>query len=185
MKNILAILFLFVTVKAHVWPEHNSHAQSRPPAFPMNLGYNYGRPHNHFHNFNWHQRRNDFMEPSYNNADWVCRNPKTGDMMIITSDNSMDRPTSGQHWHANPYDQSQHYPTGQTEHYPWTNRNPNENPNENPIQNPNGPEENNHNLDNVNIDVTVPTTIGDTNNNDNEATKYHGGEGLIDVRIGE
>ncbi|XP_076287071.1 uncharacterized protein LOC143212310 isoform X2 [Lasioglossum baleicum] len=115
-------------------------------------------PGNHQPSPNWNQQQTQFQQNGNLNsaevgkAEWVCRNPATGDMMVIVGINGGGPPSE----------------TGQNpRHVPDTNGNDHRrgNPNDGNLNNG---------------EHTTPQST----NSANEPSLPHGGEGLIDVRLG-
>ncbi|XP_033340365.1 uncharacterized protein LOC117228626 [Megalopta genalis] len=103
---------------------------------------------------NWYQQTSNMNSIDLSKAEWVCQNPITKDTMIIISANT--QPSE----------------TGQ-------GQNPGEGPNINENNNHGNPNDGNLNNDKHNHNVNT-TPQSDTN----EPSRSHGGEGLIDVRLG-
>lgn len=87
-------------------------------------------------------------------AEWVCQNPTTKDTMIIISDSTITTQTG-------------------------EGQNPGKGPNINQNNNHGNPNDENFNNGGRNHHVTT-TPQSDAN----ESTQQHGGEGLIDIRLG-
>ncbi|XP_011329344.1 GATA zinc finger domain-containing protein 10 isoform X2 [Ooceraea biroi] len=120
-------------------------------------------------------------------VEWVCQSPKTNDIMVIATDNTRQQyPGRGPWWqwqNVPPGHQNHHQPSGNY----WTQ----------PIiivqQEPTR-------TDGTRLPFTTPQMPTTHNNNDgsnnnnnnnhnnhqpNTTPQYHGGEGIIDIRLGE
>ncbi|XP_012232751.1 uncharacterized protein [Linepithema humile] len=157
MKMLLIAIALLVAVeaKAYQWATYGPNIQT-------------GRGNNPPRGPTWmqQQNQNNIFGPD---VEWVCQNPKTNDLMIIAADNTQHRHPGRGPW--------QNVPPGHQKHqqyWPQPIIIVEERPDNNQIS-PSPPLDNNNNINNNN------------NNNDNQpqtTPHYHGGEGLIDVRMG-
>lgn len=157
MKILLITLLLFIALGAKAeWRPHRG----------FGFGRGRGPP--------WGYPQQNQININSEGIEWVCQNPKTNDIMIIASDDTpQQQPQQPQHPGRGPWWQWQSQPPGHQNHHQqqdgnhWTviTKDPTQEGTHN--QFPKIPE--------------IPN-----NNHQSETTPhYHGGEGLIDIRMGE
>ncbi|KYN04088.1 PREDICTED: uncharacterized protein LOC108772777 [Cyphomyrmex costatus] len=156
MKILLIAVALLIAIETEAYPGWSGY-----PGFQNGRGNNPGQ--------GWgHQQRIE----QQNNIEWVCKNPRTNDIMIIASDETRHIPQHNQEswwqWqNVPPGHQWQHHQQGNQ----WNK----------PIiiiqETPN--------TDTNHISSPLPTTeIPNNNNEQTNSPPYHGGEGIIDIRAG-
>ncbi|XP_072767847.1 uncharacterized protein [Anoplolepis gracilipes] len=166
MKVLLIAVVLLVAVEAHQgWPFYNFGGPGQ--------GHNPGRGP-------WAYPQQQSQNTIFgSDVEWVCQNPKTKDMMIIATDNTRQQYPNGgsQQWQNVPSGhQADHYQRGNR----WTQ----------PIivvQEPTNT--NDHRLPPLFPQTSETPNNNNNNYNDNQpqstTPSYHGGEGLIDIRVAQ
>ncbi|XP_031826518.2 uncharacterized protein LOC116424360 [Nomia melanderi] len=140
-----------------------------------------GRPP--FQNWNQFQQTN-MVDVS--KAEWVCHNPKTGDMMFITSVDGQPSqtevwPNTSEDPNANGYNNQGNPHNGNNNQGNPHNGNNNQGNPHNGNNNQGNPHNGNSNTVNPNNEHNVQPTLQPSTD---ELSQPHGGEGLIDIRMG-
>ncbi|XP_029178468.1 probable basic-leucine zipper transcription factor J [Nylanderia fulva] len=174
MKALLIVVALLVAVEAQAhqgWPYYGHSAGN-------GRGFNYpGRGP-----WAYPQQQQNQNNIYGSDVEWVCQNPKTNDMMIIATDNTRrQHPGGGPWWQSqNPGHQGNRHQHGNQ----W----------EQPIivveQEPTNSNTNNNRLPPLFPQTSeTPNNNNNNNNNNNQPQSttppYHGGEGMIDIRVAQ
>ncbi|GAB1863669.1 hypothetical protein CAJAP_04748 [Camponotus japonicus] len=170
MKVLLIVVVLLVAVEAHQgWPFYG-------PGVGYGRGNKPGRGP-----WAYPQQQNPQNNLFDSDVEWVCQNPKTNDIMIIATDNTR-RDYPGREpwqWQNPPGHQGQNRPGHHQHGNQWTQ----------PIITQQEPI-NTHNNNNNQLPPLFPQTSETPNNNNNyndnqsqTTPRYHGGEGMIDIRV--
>ncbi|XP_076679662.1 uncharacterized protein LOC143374958 [Andrena cerasifolii] len=179
MREILAVLLLLAAVEGNpFWEKWNGPFQPpghtfQPPGHTfIPPGHSFQPPGPPFPfpglGLGRHGQQNWYPRPhqpgvDISNAEWVCTNMKTRDMIVITAVEGSQTVINGQT-----------LPSGG-----WPNTNDGSNSDTNfDNQNPN-----NGNINNVHPETAAPVTYAPVPQT-TESTREHAGEGIIDIRMG-
>lgn len=184
MKAVLACALLLIVIEAECYwrPRGHNFPWKRPiprPPFPYE-GYS-NKPQNsewYFHRIQPGQENTVNLGPGFRNAEWICHNLKTDDMMIVKVENSDSDETKMN-------EQPQHPPFGHPPKY-W-NQHQYENEWHNPINGHPSLMNEGDKESSENTDSTTSSSVTDHHSREtqeDESFKYHDGKGLIDIRTG-
>ncbi|KAG7189830.1 hypothetical protein KM043_017489 [Ampulex compressa] len=205
MQKLLLTILALIALDGYQHLTEGKDWQSLEQPEPISLKTHGGRTKRHFfrgsHRGPFRHGDNNMLDLNIPNANWVCRNPKTGDTMIIMSDDVVpsfpnnwpqfqtQHPGSGHQWQSvlpnnGPYRPHNTYPNnGQT----WPNQHiqpsqPNFPPRKEGNQNNCSPSQGQispNAEDTINTKTTDSPSAFDESSTSNP---FHGGEGLIDIR---